>query len=189
MGNLTLGELLAILPHNRPRFYSISSSPKVLDKAVSITVSVVAGTSPTGREHLGLCSNYLARQPIKIPEAELLPHGHLPLLVFVKDTGSAFRLPASVDTPIIMVGPGTGLAPMRGFIQERVAVDAKKNVLFFGCRSDEDFLYREELEAWKASGHLDLHVGFSRKKGMPKTYVQALIQKESARMAELMKVG
>jgi len=179
---------LALLPHNKPRFHSISSSPKVFDKAVSITVSIVGGTSPTGCKHEGLCSSYLARHPMKMPQSELLPHGHMPLLVFVKDTGSAFRLPASVDTPIIMVGPGTGLAPTLGFIQERVSGDAKKNVLFFGCRNDDDYLYREELEAWKASGHLELHVGFSRKEGMPKTYVQ-VIQKESARVAELLKEG
>jgi len=186
---LTLGELLSILPQMKPRFYSISSSPQVLSGAVSITVSVVQGTSPAGRRHLGLCSNYLAGQPLKTEYSESLPHGHSQLIVFVKDTGSSFRLPASAETPVIMVGPGTGLAPMRGFIQERVAAGAKQNMLFFGCRNDSDFLYREELEAWRDASVLDLHAGFSRKEGCPKTYVQQLVRKESARVAELLKLG
>lgn len=186
---LTFGELLSILPRMKPRFYSISSSPQVLSGAASITVSVVQGTSPSGRRHLGLCSNYLAGQPFRTKYSESLPHGHSQLIVFVKDTGSAFRLPASAETPVIMVGPGTGLAPMRGFIQERVAAGAKENMLFFGCRNDSDFLYREELEAWRDAGVLDLHVGFSRKEGTPKTYVQQLVRQESVRVAELLQLG
>ena len=88
-----------------------------------------------------------------------------------------------------MVGPGTGIAPMRGVIQERVVGGAMKNVLFFGCRDDKDYPYREGIEAAKASGFLELHVGFSRKEGVPKTYVQALIEKETERMTELLKQG
>jgi len=187
---VTLAELLSMLPETKPRFYSISSSPKVLPHAVNITVGVVSGVSPTGRQHKGMCSNYLSSQPV-IPsclDPKLFPHGHAPLVAFVMENGS-FRLPASKDTPVIMVGPGTGLAPMRGFIQERVASGAKNNLLFFGCRSDAEFLYREELEAWQASKALELHVAFSRKEGIPKTYVQQLIEKESARIADLIMAG
>merc|ERR1712127_462905 len=71
-----------------------------------------------------------------------------------------------------MVGPGTGLAPMRGFLQQRVAQGGSgKNVLFFGCRDDGDYLYKQELEKYVADGALDLHVAFSRK-GKEKVYVQ-----------------
>lgn len=197
---VTLGELLALLPPAKPRYYSISSSPKVLPNALSITVSVVQGLSPTGRKHFGLCSNYLAMQPKRLPQqiatqpsgdelSSEIPLNHAPLLTFVKNTGSAFRLPASDGAPIVMIGPGTGLAPMRGFIQDRAVAGSNINLLFFGCRSDEDFLYREELEAWEAAGALELHVGFSRKDGVPKTYVQQLIDREADRVIELLALG
>merc|ERR1712061_621465 len=100
--------------------------------------------------------------------------------VFVKDTGSTFRLPQNSDTPVIMVGPGTGVAPMRGFLQDRVAQGARENVLFFGCRDEDEFLYREEFEAWQEDGFLELHVAFSRASRRPKAYVQHLIDEQAA---------
>lgn len=188
---LTLGQLLGLLPANKPRYYSISSSPKMLPGAVNITVSVVSGTSPTGRKHLGLCSNFLQCQPDMLcPASVVSPQRPMrSFTVFVKDTGSSFRLPKSHEVPIIMVGPGTGLAPMRGFIQDRVAEGAKENILFFGCRNEQEFLYREELEAWVKDGFLDLHVAFSRSSGKPKVYVQQLVQQQSSKMVELVKRG
>lgn len=113
----------------------------------------------------------------------------MPLIAFVKDTGSTFRLPSDSTKPVIMVGPGTGLAPMRGFIQERVATGARENMLFFGCRNNDDFLYREELERWQAAGFLQLHVAFSRKDGVDKAYVQDLIAREAASLRELVARG
>jgi len=113
----------------------------------------------------------------------------LPTVVFVKDTGSGFRLPASPATPVILVGPGTGLAPMRGFLQERAAQQAKENVLFFGCRCDDDFLYREELQAYEEAGLLKLFVAFSRKLGVPKTYVQQLIAEQAGLLGDLVRRG
>eukprot|EP00927_Polykrikos_kofoidii_P029658 TRINITY_DN25618_c0_g1_i1.p1 TRINITY_DN25618_c0_g1~~TRINITY_DN25618_c0_g1_i1.p1 ORF type:complete len:1156 (-),score=164.76 TRINITY_DN25618_c0_g1_i1:94-3138(-) len=188
---VSFGDLLALLPANKPRFYSISSSPKALPNAVSITVSVVQGASPTGRKHIGMCSNYLGSQPFCLPEVVEAPGGekpNMPLLAVIKDTGSSFRLPKT-NVPIVMVGPGTGLAPMRGFLQDRVFDGLKDNLLFFGCRGDDDFLYREELEAWVAGGFLELHVAFSRKSNVAKTYVQQLIERESTRVIELLKEG
>jgi len=187
---LTLGQLVGLLPTMKPRYYSISSSPKALPKSVSISVSVVAGKSPTGRQHLGTCSNHLKAQPKKmLPQTVCPERPMLETHVFVKDTGSSFRLPKNVDIPIIMVGPGTGLAPMRGFIQDRIADGAKENVLFFGCRDETDFIYQEELESWVKDGFLTLHVAFSRAPGKPKTYVQHLIQEQGAKMADLVKRG
>merc|ERR1719383_978578 len=188
-----LGELIALLPRMKPRYYSISSSPKAQPNAVNITVSVVQGVSPTGRKHLGVCSNFLRAQPSSLPEVvdptSSLSGYRMPLLALVKDTGSTFRLPVCSTTPIIMVGPGTGLAPMRGFIQDRVADNCKENLLFFGCRDESDFLYREELQAWAAAGSLELHVAFSRKAGCAKTYVQHLIERESSRVVEPLQRG
>jgi len=188
---IQLGELVALLPPMKPRYYSISSSPKTLPNAVNITVSVVQGISPTGREHLGVCSNFLRAQPSSLPQVvDPTSSGrNMAFLALVKDTGSTFRLPVSLATPIIMVGPGTGLAPMRGFIQDRVADNCKENLLFFGCRDEGDFLYREELQAWESTGALELHVAFSRKVGCAKTYVQHLIEREASRVAELLQRG
>jgi len=183
-----LGQLMGMLPANKPRYYSISSSPQKLANSVSVSVSVVSGKSTTGRLHLGMCSNYLKEYPRKLPTS-VHPSYDMMLLAFVKDTGSTFRLPKSTDTPVIMLGPGTGIAPMRGFIQDRVASGAKENVLFFGCRDDEDYIYREELESWQKDGFLELHVAFSRRPGTSKTYVQNLVEVQGAHMVDLVKRG
>lgn len=185
---VSLGALLGMLPPMKPRYYSISSSPEAAPDRVSITVSVVRGIAPSGRTHLGVCSNHLKSWPRTWPadEQDSTP---LPTVVFVKDTGSGFRLPASPATPVILVGPGTGLAPMRGFLQERAAQRAKENVLFFGCRSEGDFLYREELQAYEEAGLLQLFVAFSRKPGVPKTYVQQLIAEQAALLGDLVGRG
>merc|ERR1719436_1263924 len=78
---------------------------------------------------------------------------------------------------------------MRGFLQERVAGGAKENVLFFGCRSEDDFMYKEELEGFQSSGFLQLFVAFSRKAGHPKTYVQHLVLREAELMRDLLGRG
>jgi sulfite reductase (NADPH) flavoprotein alpha-component len=93
--------------------------------------------------------------------------------VFIQ-TSYGFRLPASSDVPVIMCGPGTGIAPFRAFLEERAAIGAKgRNWLFFGDqRRATDYLYSEELEAWLASGHLTrLDLAFSRDQA-EKIYVQ-----------------
>lgn len=193
---VSAGAVLGMLPPMKPRYYSISSSPKHSPGVATVSVSVVQGTSPTGRRHLGLCSNYLKAQacqksfpPSVMPSLPGSPSGKgMPLFTFVKDTGSSFRLPQS-DVPVIMVGPGTGVAPMRGFIQDRVADGRRENVLFFGCRDESDYLFKDELQAWEADGSLKLFVAFSRKEGTPKTYVQHLVEQEKALMVELVMKG
>jgi len=198
---LPLGALLGLMPMMKPRFYSISSAPARLKGAVSITVSVVHGQSSSGREHLGLCSNWLAGAPFKPPRemaplyervgrSDLLESG-LPLICVLKDTGSKFRLPASPTAPIILIGPGTGLAPMRGFLQQRQAsAERGPCVLFFGCRSDTDYIYHDDLKAFLADGTLSqLHVAFSRKVGVAKTYVQDLVRKQAEELWPLIAQG
>jgi cytochrome P450 / NADPH-cytochrome P450 reductase len=88
---LSLGELLTLLPPLKPRYYSISSSPRVAADRVSVSVGVVKGVTPTGRVHVGVCSNFLARR-----------EAGQPVRCFVKDTKSSFRLPAEGSTPIIL---------------------------------------------------------------------------------------
>lgn len=177
---VTLAELLTLLPPLRPRYYSISSSPLATAGHVSVTVGVVRGDSPAGRLHLGVASNFLASRKV----------GQL-VGCFVKDTKSNFRLPAAADVPIILVGPGTGVAPFRGFLYDREASKATGTaVLFFGCRNDDDFIYREELRGFKERGVLkDMHVAFSRKLSGRKVYVQHLIEQQSEEMLKMLEAG
>ena len=116
----------------------------------------------------------------------------------MKETKAGFRLPDNDAVPIIMIGPGTGLAPFRGFLQERAARKAKgatkgamlgPAMLFFGCRHPEqDFLYAEELTAFAADGICELYTAFSRAAG-PKTYVQHVIAAEQDKVWDLIDKG
>lgn len=155
------------------RFFTISSSSSVFTKEVHITVAVTEETKPDGTPFHGLCSTYLSRFA---GESGLVR-------VFVRP--STFRLPVDVSRPVLMIGPGTGIAPMRAFLQERAEQKKKnsnvgKNILYFGCkREDQDFIYRDELEAFRECGVLDeLHVAFSRQSDQ-KVYVQHLLDKNS----------
>ena len=158
---------LDMLPAMTPRYYSISSSPLAEPDRCSITVGVVREPAWSGLGTFeGVASTYLERHA-----------GEQMIDAFVKDSKSGFRLPDDPSKPILMIGPGTGLAPFRGFLQEREALkrDGKmlgRAMLFFGCRHpDQDYLYREELERWAADGIVELHVAFSRL-GEAKRYVQ-----------------
>ena len=154
-------DLVAMLPKLTPRLYSISSSPAAHAGQVHTTVAVVRYNSHN-RERGGVCSTFFAdRAGIS---------DRLPIYI---QPNKKFRLPHA-DAPIIMIGPGTGIAPFRGFLHERRSLGAKgRNWLFFGERSAAtDYLYREELEAMHADGHLTrLDTAFSRDQA-DKVYVQ-----------------
>jgi sulfite reductase (NADPH) flavoprotein alpha-component len=155
-------QLADLLPKLAPRLYSISSSPKAHAGEVHATVAVVRYRSHN-RERGGVCSTMFADR------TEI--GGRLPIYI---QHNKKFRLPSNMDAPIIMIGPGTGIAPFRGFLHERCAIGAKgRNWLFFGERSaSTDFLYREELEQMSASGLLTrLDTAFSRDQSH-KIYVQ-----------------
>nr|UAD90249.1 NADPH-cytochrome P450 reductase [Lasioderma serricorne] len=171
-----LDHLCELLPRLQPRYYSISSSPKLYPTTVHITAVLVDYTTPTGRHNKGVATTFLAS---KKPQLDAPPPT---VPVFIRK--SQFRLPTKPQTPIIMVGPGTGLAPFRGFIQERDfhAKDGKtvgETVLYFGCRKrSEDFIYGEELEEYAKKGLLTLHVAFSRDQAH-KVYVTHLLEKSA----------
>jgi cytochrome P450/NADPH-cytochrome P450 reductase len=116
----------------------------------------------------GVCSHYLAQQP-----AGSAVEG------FVRPPSTPFLPPEDPSTPMIMVAAGTGLAPFRGFLQERAAVKAQgeqevgSSALFFGCRNpQQDYIYEEELEEYAREGLTKLECAFSRLEGQPKVYVQ-----------------
>lgn len=150
---MTPQEFVSLLRRLAPRLYSIASSPKRHPDEVHLTVSVVRYQT-NRRDRHGVCSTFLA---------DRVALGETPVMVFV--TESHFRPPEDPRRDVIMVGPGAGIAPFRAFLQERAVTDAPgRNWLFFGDqRRSSDFLYREELEAWRAGGHLArLDLAFSR---------------------------
>ncbi|MEO5713859.1 MAG: flavodoxin domain-containing protein [Luteolibacter sp.] len=163
-------EFVSILKKLQPRLYSIASSPRAHPGEVHLCVGIVRYNS-FGRKRGGICSTFLA---------DRLGGGATPR-VFVH-SNSAFRLPAKGETPVIMVGPGTGIAPFRAFLEERKATGSKgQNWLFFGNpHSTTDFLYQDELTAYQTDGTLSkLDLAWSRDQ-KEKVYVQNLMEQQGA---------
>ena len=106
-----------------------------------------------------------------------------------------FRPPADATIPLIMVGPGTGVAPFRGFLQERAALAEQGKrlgpaLLFFGCRHpDQDDIYRDEMEAYATHGVATIYTAYSRMEGQPKAYVQDLLQEHADEVWRLLQAG
>jgi sulfite reductase (NADPH) flavoprotein alpha-component len=163
---------------------------------VQATIAVVRYSS-LGKPRQGVTSTQVAE---RLTPGQLLP-------VFISKNPD-FRLPADPATPIIMVGPGTGLAPFRAFIQQRMleqqqqqqgeeaAADASGSSsrlgamhLFFGCRRrDQDFLYGQQLQAWHDAGAITLHTAFSRESGK-KVYVQQRLREAGQTVWQLLQAG
>jgi sulfite reductase (NADPH) flavoprotein alpha-component len=172
-------ELLPLLRKLAPRLYSISSSPRAHPGEVHLTVGVVRYES-LGRGRKGVASTFLAD---RVGDADFVN-------VFVQPT-RGFKPPGNWDTPMIMVGPGTGIAPFRAFLEEREATGAKGwNWLFFGDqRRGTDFLYEEQLLGWQRSGLLArLDLAFSRDQA-GKIYVQDRMLENAAGLWEWLKAG
>ncbi|WP_109210615.1 MULTISPECIES: bifunctional nitrate reductase/sulfite reductase flavoprotein subunit alpha [Microbacterium] len=167
----TAADWAGVLKRLQPRQYSISSSPKTDPGAVELTVSVVRFETESGRARGGVCSTFLADN-----EALVAP-------VYLQRS-PAFRPPAAGDTPMIMIGPGTGVAPFRGFLHDRRADGhAGRNWLFFGEQhAASDFYYRDELAEMHEDGFLTrLDVAFSRDQRQ-KIYVQDRMVEHGAQL-------
>lgn len=174
----SVDEWLDVLKPLQPRLYSISSSPKENPGEVHLTVSPVRYNFQ-GVPRRGVCSTYLADRS---PSDEIA--------VYVR-TSKNFRVPSDPHTPMIMIGPGTGIAPFRGFLQERRALGhTAPNWLFFGEQhAATDFYYREEIEAMHADGLLtELDLAFSRDQHH-KVYVQHLMRQRGARLWQWLQEG
>jgi len=159
------------LPPLRPRYYSISSSPMVSADICSITTGVLRGPARSGvGEFNGVCSSYLESNA-----------ANSTVFAFVREPTIAFRPPDDPQRPMIMIGAGNGLAPFRGFLQERAAqrasgVPVATSLLFFGCRtSEDDYLYEDELRRYEADGVVKVDAVFSREGNSQRRYVQDAI--------------
>ena len=176
---ITANALVGIMRKLPPRLYSIASSPKAHPGEVHLTVGVVRYDTH-GRQRKGVCSTYLSDRIAEGDKAD----------VFVT-ANKHFKIPADNDAPMIMVGPGTGIAPFRAFVEERKAIGAKgQNWLFFGDQHYlTDFLYQTEWQDYLADGFLTkLDVAFSRDQEK-KVYVQDRMRENSAELFEWLEKG
>lgn len=170
-------DFVALLPKLQPRLYSIASSLKAHPTAAHFIVDVISYSSH-GRKRKGVCSTFLAERCADSP-APIFP------------AVSKFRLPEDGDAPLIMVGPGTGVAPFRAFLQERQAIGARgKTWLFFGAqREQSDFYYHEDFEKFMADGVLtELDTAFSRDQ-THKIYVQNRMMGSSGELWKWLEEG
>ena len=179
-----LAELLDALPPLAPRLYSITSAPEVAPKNPSVAFSVVKYEAAGGETRLGVATNWL----------DALTETAAPVPLYIKPS-LKFGLPADASAPLILIGPGTGVAPFRGFLQSRR--EATKNgaklaetILFFGCRKrDEDFLYESDWNQFVADGTLSKFIcAFSRETD-EKVYVQHKLRENSYDVARLIANG
>jgi sulfite reductase (NADPH) flavoprotein alpha-component len=165
-------QLFNILQRLTPRMYSIASSQAAHPNEVHTTVRVVRYTSH-GMERQGVASGHLGE---RAPVGATIP-------IFLHEN-NAFRLPEDTSAPVIMIGPGTGIAPFRAFLEERQATgQTGDNWLFFGeQRSVSDYLYKEQFLGMEKDGLLTkLHTAFSRDQGK-KVYVQDRMQENAAEL-------
>jgi cytochrome P450 / NADPH-cytochrome P450 reductase len=169
----------------RPRYYSISSAALATPRQLSLTVGVVHEPAWSGTgQYKGLASSYLAG----------LQPGDT-VFGFVRTPNPPFAPPADPTTPLILIGPGTGIAPLRGFVEERAHQRAAGSatgptLLFVGCRHpDHDWYYRTEFEYWAAESVVTIRAAFSQLADYPYRYVQDALVAWGAEVWELVAAG
>ncbi|MCL4145024.1 UNVERIFIED_CONTAM: hypothetical protein GTU68_001850, partial [Idotea baltica] len=164
--NIPFEYLFDLIPPIRPRAYSIASSSKALPGKVQILMAVVKYSTILKRPRVGLCSNWLAG---------LSPGSIVPL--WIKSGTLNFPEPTKKCPPVVMIGPGTGCAPFRSYIQERIANANYEDLVFiFGCRGKEkDFFFKDEWEQQSKEGKLQLFCAFSRDQE-DKIYIQHVMK-------------
>ncbi|MEQ3553935.1 cytochrome P450 [Pseudonocardia nematodicida] len=183
---LAFASFLQLLGPLTPRQYSISSSPRWSTDHVTLSIAIVSGPALSGQGlHEGVASTYLAQAR---PGTKVA--------VSVRPSNVDFHPPRSVSTPMVMVCAGTGIAPFRGFLQERAlraqddGVAPAPALLFLGCDDPEaDFLYRDEQAAWADAGIVEVYPAFSADPVDDVRYVQDRLWAERARVVELVRDG
>lgn len=193
--------------HLTPRYYSISSSSLSEKQLINITAVVEAEVESDGRAVTGVVTNLLKNIEIEQNNTNETPVVHydlngprnkfskfkLPLHV----RRSNFKLPKNTTTPVILIGPGTGVAPLRGFVRERVqqvknGVNVGKTILFYGCRNEhDDFLYKQEWSEYASvlGDKFEMFNAFSRQDPSKKVYVQDKIVENYKIVNELLNNG
>lgn len=190
----------------QPRYYSISSSSVIAPRRIAVTALVVnktIGDKPSTSTIHGLTSNYLlstsdlaSNATVPTPSYQRMNESRALLgsRVLAHVRKSKFKLPITSSTPLILISAGTGFAPFRAFLQERAKLHAigkpvGRILLFFGCRNNDDFIYREELDKIQndLGGKLKIFTAFSRRGA--KTYVQDQVAQHSSEVLELLNVG
>ncbi|MEV6760044.1 cytochrome P450 [Streptomyces sp. NPDC051105] len=168
---LPLAVFLEMTGPIRPRFYSISSAPLANPRHVRLTVGLLEGPALSGDgQYRGTCSSYIAG----------LEPGDV-FYGYVRVPSPTFAPPADPATPLILIGPGTGIAPLRGFLEERAAqqgngTEVGLSQVFVGCRHPEhDYFYHQEMQAWEQTGIAQIHTAFSAVTGHPARFVQNAI--------------
>ncbi|MGY5014351.1 bifunctional cytochrome P450/NADPH--P450 reductase [Streptomyces sp. 900105755] len=168
---LPLADFLEMTGPIRPRFYSISSAPSANPRHVRLTVGLLEGPALSGDgQYRGTCSSYIAA----------LEPGDV-VYGYVRVPSPTFAPPADPATPLILIGPGTGIAPLRGFLEERAwqhghGTQVGLSQVFVGCRHPEhDYFYRQEMQDWERAGIAQVHTAFSAVTGHPARFVQNAI--------------
>lgn len=178
-GEITVEQLLGVLRKLSQRLYSVASSRLSVGEQADLTVKIIENR-PDHRVHKGVCSSFLWN---RLDVGDRVP--------VTLETIAKFRLPDDDNTPIIMIGAGTGMAPFRGFLQERDARQANgKNWLLFGERNkDTDFLYHDELMDFQKRGVLaKVSTAFSRDQA-EKLYVNQIIEEKAKEVLEWLDDG
>ncbi|WP_326525705.1 bifunctional cytochrome P450/NADPH--P450 reductase [Sphingomonas sp.] len=163
-----------------PRFYSIASSPLVAPGTPGLIVGTMAAPAWSGLgEHQGFASTYMR---------DLQPGDTL--FGYVRAPNPPFAPPEDAAVPMILIGPGTGFAPLRGFLEDRAATGGAASLLFFGCRHpDHDWFCRDEVEAWAAAGVAEPYIAFSAVPSHPWKFVQDALWAEQERVWAAIQAG
>ncbi|EMG48243.1 NCP1 NADPH--cytochrome P450 reductase [Candida maltosa Xu316] len=195
------------VPHLQPRYYSISSSSLSEKQTINITAVVEVEEEADGRAVTGVVTNLLKNIEIEQNKTGEKPVVHYDLSgprnkfnkfkLPVHVRRSNFKLPKNTTTPVILIGPGTGVAPLRGFVRERVqqvknGVNVGKTVLFYGCRNEhDDFLYKQEWSEYASvlGENFEMFTAFSRQDPSKKVYVQDKIAENSKVVNDLLNEG
>ena len=177
---LTLDQLVELSAPIAPRFYSIASSPRVSPDVADLIVGTTQAPAWSGLgEHRGFASSHMAG---------LAPGDEI--FGYVRRPNPPFAPPADPSVPMILIGPGTGFAPLRGFLQEREAVGGVRSLLFFGCRHpDHDWFCRDEMEGWRDRGVAELFLAYSAVPSHPWQFVQDALWAEQERVWAALEAG
>lgn len=187
--NISVDAFLQFVPKMMPRYYTIASSSKLSPDKVRIAISLTDYEGERGKKFTGLTSGYFDR--IYKSHFKEESKATVTSRIFFKD--SLFKLPESTKTPLIMIGPGTGVVPFIAFSEEREYLKSQDKScelgqahLYFGCKNqNDDYIYKKEIADFKKNGTIThLHEAFSREQEN-KVYVQDLMKEHKETLKDL----